>query len=143
MNRELEKNKANHKISAKTRFSIVAVALVAFMGILAETSLNVTFPTLEKTFGLPLSTVQWVTTAYLLVVAIVMPTSSYISQRFQNRTLFFAGLIFFTIGDLLSLISSNFTILMAGRLIQGIGTGIAIPLMFNLVLTKIDRKSVV
>ena len=50
MNRELEKNKANHKISAKTRFSIVAVALVAFMGILAETSLNVTFPTLEKTF---------------------------------------------------------------------------------------------
>lgn len=89
MNRELETNTANHKISAKTRFSIVAVALVAFMGILAETSLNVTFPTLEKTFGLPLSTVQWVTTAYLLVVAIVMPTSSYISQRFQNRTLFF------------------------------------------------------
>ncbi|MFK5275885.1 MFS transporter, partial [Lactococcus lactis] len=142
MNTELETNTANHKISAKTRFSIVAVALVAFMGILAETSLNVTFPTLEKTFGLPLSTVQWVTTAYLLVVAIVMPTSSYISQRFQNRTLFFSGLIFFTLGDLLSLISPNFTILMAGRLIQGIGTGIAIPLMFNLVLTKIPRERV-
>ena len=46
MNTELETNTANHKISAKTRFSIVAVALVAFMGILAETSLNVTFPTL-------------------------------------------------------------------------------------------------
>ncbi|MEE0824341.1 MAG: MFS transporter [Lactococcus lactis] len=142
MNTELETNTANHKISAKTRFSIVAVALVAFMGILAETSLNVTFPTLEKTFGLSLSTVQWVTTAYLLVVAIVMPTSSYISQRFQNRTLFFSGLIFFTLGDLLSLISPNFTILMAGRLIQGIGTGIAIPLMFNLVLTKIPRERV-
>lgn len=61
---------------------------------------------------------------------------------FSKPNLVFAGLIFFTIGDLLSLISSNFTILMAGRLIQGIGTGIAIPLMFNLVLTKIPRERV-
>ncbi|RZI48836.1 MFS transporter [Lactococcus kimchii] len=142
MNTSLENQSPGHKVSAKTRFSIVAVAFVAFLGILAETSLNVTFPTLEKTFGLPLGTVQWVTTAYLLVVALVMPTSSYISQRFQDRTLFFSALAFFTIGDLLSLISPNFTILMMGRLIQGIGTGIAIPLMFNLVLTKIPRERV-
>jgi len=137
-----EINAPNNKISAKTRFSIVAVALVAFVGILAETSLNVTFPTLEKAFGIPLSTVQWVTTAYLLVVALVMPTSSYISQRFQDRTLFFTALIFFTVGDILSLISPNFSILMIGRLVQGIGTGIAIPLMFNMVLTKIPRAKV-
>ncbi|WP_276871767.1 MFS transporter [Lactococcus taiwanensis] len=137
-----EINAPNNKISAKTRFSIVAVALVAFVGILAETSLNVTFPTLEKAFGIPLSTVQWVTTAYLLVVALVMPTSSYISQRFQDRTLFFTALIFFTVGDILSLISPNFSILMVGRLVQGIGTGIAIPLMFNMVLTKIPRAKV-
>ena len=64
MNTELETNTANHKISAKTCISIVAVALVAFLGILADTSLNVTFSTLEKTFGLPSSSVQGVTTAY-------------------------------------------------------------------------------
>lgn len=131
-----------HQISLKTRFSIISVALVAFLGILAETSLNVTFPTLQKTFVLPLSSIQWVTTAYLLIVALVMPTSSYISQRFQARSLFFVAIAAFTLGDVLSFWSPTFGILMTGRLIQGIGTGIAIPLLFNIILTQIPRARV-
>lgn len=142
MYNEQEKKPLPHKIEAKTRFSIISVALVAFVGILAETSLNVAFPTLEKTFNLPLDKIQWVTTAYLLVVALVMPTSSYVSKRFQDRLLFFSALSFFTIGDLLSYFSPNFYVLMTGRLIQGVGTGIAIPLMFNIILRKIPREKV-
>lgn len=140
MSTETEHYQEPNKIPIKTIVSIVAVALVAFVGILAETSLNVAFPTLERDFNVSMGTIQWVTTAYLLVVAIIMPTSSYTSRRFQSRHLFIAALIFFTVGDIVSLVAPNFAMLLTGRLIQGIGTGIAIPMIFSLILAKIPHS---
>ena len=62
----------NELVSPRTKLSIMAVAMLTFTGILIETSLNVTFPTLMKTFGKSLNTVQLLTTGYLLMVALVM-----------------------------------------------------------------------
>ena len=129
-------------VSSKTKMSIIAVALVAFSGILSETSMNVTFPRLEEVFQIPLSSIQWVTTAYLLAVSIVMPTSSYLNRRFQERPLFFAALLFFTLGDIVGMASVNFQMLILSRLIQGVGTGIAVPLMFNIILLRVPRQHV-
>ncbi|MGM9886556.1 MAG: MFS transporter [Lactococcus sp.] len=129
-------------VSSKTKYSIIALALVAFSGILSETSMNVTFPKLEEVFNVPLASIQWVTTAYLLAVSIVMPTSSYLYRRFRERPLFFAALLFFTVGDIVGMLSVNFSMLIVARLIQGVGTGIAVPLMFNIILARVPRSHV-
>lgn len=64
-------------VSWQTKLSISAAALLSFMGILVETSLNVTFPRLTQTFSVSLGTMQWVTSGYLLMVTIIMSTTGF------------------------------------------------------------------
>ncbi|GEO69475.1 MFS transporter [Levilactobacillus acidifarinae] len=127
------------KLTGERLVAIVAVALMAFVGILVETSMNVTFPTLMRTMHVSLSTVQWVTTGYLLTVALLMITSAFLKQRFTNRQLFVTGAGLFILGALICALAPNFPILLIGRLIQAGCAGIAIPLMVNVVVESVPR----
>ncbi len=116
--------------------AVIATGILSFSGVLIETAMNVTFPTLIHEFGLSTSKIQWVTTIYLLVIAITIPLSSYFNERFSARKLFLIANLFFLVGVLTNCFSANFAMLLFGRLLQGIGTGIGLPLMFHLILTK-------
>lgn len=80
---------SNHyqTVSKQTIMAIVAIALIGFSGILSETSMNVTFPTLMSVYQLPLNSLQWMTTIYLLAVAIMMTTSATL-KKMCGKTLF-------------------------------------------------------
>lgn len=133
-------NMEPQKVAGKRLVAIAAVALMAFIGILVETSMNVTFPTLMRTMHVSLSTVQWITTGYLLTVALLMITSAFLKQRFTNRQLFTAGALLFILGDLIGALAPNFWILLLGRLIQSGCAGIAIPLMINVIVESVPRS---
>ncbi|KRL85847.1 transport protein [Lacticaseibacillus pantheris DSM 15945 = JCM 12539 = NBRC 106106] len=126
-------------VPTKTKLSILAVGLLSFVGILVETSMNVTFPTLIKTMGVTLDTVQWLTTAYLLVVTIVMSTTAYMLKRFNPRPLFLYAVAICLIGGLLCLFAPSFPILLAGRLLQAVATGISTPLMFQIIFARVPH----
>lgn len=66
---------------------------MAFVGILTETMTNVLFPVLMEQFAVSTATVQWLTTGYLLMVAVVIPVSSYCNRRFTNRTTFIIAMV--------------------------------------------------
>ncbi len=118
-------------------FVITIIALMTFMGVLTETSMNVTFPTLMKQFRVSLTTVQWVTTGYLLTVALLMLTSAYLKRRFTNKQLFvFAALLFMT-GDVLGGLATSYWILLLGRLIQAGCVGLTGPLMINIIMDTV------
>ena len=68
--------------------AVIATGILSFSGVLIETAMNVTFPTLINEFGLSTSKIQWVTTIYLLVIAITIPLSSYFNERFSAIKLF-------------------------------------------------------
>ena len=127
---------SSDKMATKDVIAIVAAALMAFLGVLIETAMNVTFPTLTKQFNVPLATVQWVTTGYLLMVSIIIVCSAYIKGRFKERNIFITGVIFSIVGDLICALAPQFTILLLGRLIQAVGTGIILPLLFNIILER-------
>ncbi|ARE28774.1 Multidrug resistance protein B, MF superfamily [Lactococcus cremoris] len=127
----MNKNNHFHLLGA-----VIATGILSFSGVLIETAMNVTFPTLIHEFGLSTSKIQWVTTIYLLVIAITIPLSSYFNERFSARKLFLIANLFFLVGVLTNCFSANFAMLLFGRLLQGIGTGIGLPLMFHLILTK-------
>lgn len=76
------------RVTRRHVLAILSCALMAFVGILTETSLNVTFPTLMKQFHVGLATVQWTTTGYLLMIAVIMIPSSFLNARFSARQLF-------------------------------------------------------
>lgn len=88
-------------IPTQTKVAIFGTASLAFCGILVETSMNVTFPTLMHQFHTTLATVQWVTTAYLLAVAATMVITAFIQQRFRWRTIINVGGAGFVLGGLL------------------------------------------
>lgn len=67
---------AQQQVARHTQWAILAVGLLSFTGILVETSLNVAFYTLTRQLGITLSTVQWLTSGYLLMVTIVMSTTA-------------------------------------------------------------------
>ena len=117
--------------------AVIATAIMSFCGVLIETAMNVTFPTLMQEFQTTSSGIQWVTTGYLLAIAIVVPISAYLVRNFTTRQLFLASNLIFIIGVLINCISPNLIMLLFGRFLQGVGTGIALPLMFHIVLTQV------
>lgn len=124
------------KLDAKLILSVIATGIMSFAGVVVETAMNITFPTLMSEFNIGTGTVQWITTGYLLILSIIIPASSWLKRRFKTKTLFTAALTLFLLGTIIDAIAPTFAILLAGRLIQGIGTGIALPLMFNIVLEQ-------
>lgn len=120
--------------------AVLATGMMAFSGVLIETAMNVTFTTLMKEFNISTSQVQWVTTIYLLMISIVVPLSSYLMKNYSKRQLFLAASSLFLVGVVINAFSVNFTMLLAGRILQGAATGIALPLMFNIILTKVPLE---
>ncbi|KRM92349.1 MFS transporter [Fructilactobacillus florum] len=130
------------QVTLQTKLTILATALLAFSGILLETSMNVTFPELAQLFHLSLGTIQWLTTGYLLVVTIIMATTAFLLKRFALRNLFITAVAIFLIGDLFSGLAPNFTILLLGRLIQAAATGLAMPMMYQVIFTKVPQAKI-
>ena len=130
------------KISLKTKLAIVSAGMISFMGILVETSLNVTMNTLSNQFSVSVGTVQWITTAYLLLVTIMMAAMAFIMRRFNFRSIFIFSAAAFIVGSIVCAIADTFWILLIGRMIQAIATGLATPLMFQIINVKIPSQHV-
>lgn len=124
--------------------AVIAAGIMSFSGVLIETSMNVTFPTLMNEFQTDANGVQWVTTGYLLAIAVIVPLSAFLIRNYSPRRLFIIANLLFLVGVILDGFAPNLLVLLTGRVFQGIGTGIALPLMFDIILTKspLDRRGV-
>ena len=112
----------------------------AFVGMLSETSLNIALPTLGRVFSVGTGTLQWLVTGYMLMIGIVLPFSSLISKWFSTRQIIIFALADFTVGALISGFANSFGMLLFGRMIQGIGTGLALPLAMHIILEHVPLE---
>ncbi len=124
------------KLDLKLILSIIAAGILTFGGILEETAMNIAFPTVMEEFGISLSYVQWITTGYLIAVVVMMPTTSFFKKRLKMRTIFIMACATFLIGLTLCYAAPDFIWIIIGRVIQGAAAGVAVPLMFNIVLEQ-------
>lgn len=120
---------SNTMVFTNSNVIIFIMMLGAFVGSLSSTLLSPALPSIMKVFNITASSGQWLTTIYLLVVGIMVPTTSYLINRFKTRTLFISCLFIFIAGCGLSLISESFTMLVIARGIQAVGAGILMPLL--------------
>ena len=127
-------------LDARLIASIVATGIMSFSGVCVETAMNVTFPTLMREFSIDTATVQWMTTAYLLVLAAVVPTSGYLNRRFRTKRVFTFAMAFYIAGIVCGMTAQIFPMLLLGRVLEGIGTGVALPLMFNIITEQAPHK---
>lgn len=128
-------------LDARLIMSVVAAGIMSFSGVVVETAMNVTFPALMEEFGVNTATVQWMTTSYLLVLAAIVPTSSYLNRRFATKRVFIAAMLFYISGIVCGFTAQSFAMLLCGRILEGVGTGIALPLMFNIITEQAPYKN--
>ncbi|MFC9683943.1 DHA2 family efflux MFS transporter permease subunit [Streptomyces sp. NPDC056948] len=122
---------------------VIGLLLVAtFVMILNETLMSVALPRLMAVFDVGAGTAQWLTTGFLLTMAVVIPTTGLILRRFNTRAVFLAATSLFTAGTALAAAAPHFAVLVAGRMIQAGGTAVMLPLLTTTVITFVpaDRR---
>ncbi|OLZ61826.1 DHA2 family efflux MFS transporter permease subunit [Amycolatopsis keratiniphila] len=119
---------------AKAGLLIGVLVLSAFVMILNETILSVALRDLTVDLKVPTTTVQWLTSGFLLTMAVVIPTTGFLLERFTPRQVFLASLTLFSTGTLVSALAPGFALLLTGRVIQACGTAVMLPLLMTTVM---------
>jgi DHA2 family multidrug resistance protein len=109
-------------------FLLANIMLGTFMAVLDATIVNVGLPKIMASFGVGLDKIEWVITAYMLAMAVMLPTSGWLADKFGYKRMYFFGLLLFTFGSMLCGMSSNEDMLIISRVIQGLGAGTIQPL---------------
>ena len=103
------------------------VMIGTFMAVLDATIVNVGLPKIMASFGVGIDKIEWVLTAYMLALAVMLPTSGWMADRFGYKRVYFLGLFLFTLGSFLCGYSSTEDMLIFSRVIQGLGAGALMP----------------
>ena len=129
-----------------TKYNVVVIAgvflLGAFITFLNSTFMNVALPDIMKELNISLSTVQWLSTGYMLATGIIVPFSAFFIDKLKTKSLFFIAMGLFTTGTIIGALANNFTMLLTARLIQGVSGGIMTALMqtvFMIIFPKEKR----
>ncbi|GAA3406153.1 DHA2 family efflux MFS transporter permease subunit [Paenibacillus hodogayensis] len=113
---------------------VFSLIIGAFVAVLNETLLGNALPDLVKELGVPYSTIQWLTTAYMLVIGVLVPVTAILQQWFTTRQMFLSAMILFFAGTLFAAVAPGFGLLLTGRVVQALGTGLMLPVMMNTIL---------
>lgn len=116
---------------------IALLVASAFVVILNETIMGVALPSLMIDLDISAATAQWLTTGFLLTMAIVIPLTGFLLARFRLRSLYFTAMSLFAAGTLLAAVAPGLEVLLAGRIVQASGTAIMMPLLFTTVLNVV------
>ncbi|MDE3722884.1 MULTISPECIES: MDR family MFS transporter [Nocardiopsis] len=122
------------------RLVIPLLLVSAFVVILNETIMGVALPALNADLGISVSTGQWLTSAFMLVMAVVIPATGFLLQRFHVRQVFIAAMTLFSVGTLLCFLAPGFTFLLTGRIVQAVGTAIMMPLLMTTILNTVPAE---
>lgn len=131
---------AEPQLNSRDTRVIVTLLVATFVVILNETIMGVALPVLMVDLDLTAGTVQWLTTAFMLTMAVVIPTTGFLLQRFSTRTVYAAALGLFSAGTLLAGLAPGFWVLLLGRIVQASGTAIMLPLLMTTILTLVPLR---
>ena len=116
------------RIAPSTKLVVGAVFVASmFLNIMDATVVNVALPTMSRYFGVPVASVTGVVTAYLVTLAVAMPASGWVGDRFGARSVMLAAIGLFTAASALCGMATSLPQLVAFRAVQGIGGGLLVP----------------
>lgn len=113
----------------------------AFVAILNETTMGVAIPHLIDDLGITALAAQWLTTAFMLTMAVVIPITGFLLRRFSTRQVFITAMSLFSLGTLIALLAPGFGVLLVARVVQAMGTAIMMPLLMTTLMTIVPAHS--
>ncbi len=114
---------------------MVAMLVAGFVGLFSETSLNIALGELSAIFNVNQTTVQWLATGYFLTLAILIPVTGILMQKFTTRQMFFTSIILSLVGTVIAVFAPSFWVLVFARVVQAAGLAISLPLTQNVIFT--------
>jgi len=117
----------HHEHTSYRWWVLANVMIGTFMAVLDATIVNVSLPKIMASFGITVDKVEWVITAYMLVFAVMLPTSGWIADHFGYKRTYFLALFFFTLGSFLCGLAWNENALIFFRVVQACGAGLLAP----------------
>src|SRR5215472_2239322 len=115
-------------------WTLVAVSLATFMTYLDNNVTNVAIPTIQRSLHLSIASLEWVVSSYILVFAGLMLAGGRLADVFGRRRLFLTGLSIFTLASLGAGLAGSGSVLIAARLVQGLGAALLIPTTLAIIL---------
>ncbi len=123
-----------NRLSAPHSLIIWIMLVATFVVMVNETILNVAVPSIMTDLAIDAATAQWLLTAYMLTMAVVIPISGFLLRRFSTRRVFIAAMLLFAIGTAVALVAPGFAALVVARVVQAAGAGVMLPLLMTTVL---------
>jgi MFS transporter, DHA2 family, lincomycin resistance protein len=128
------------RIEPHHKLVINLLLISAFVVILNETIMGVAIPRLMVSFGVPASSAQWLTTAFLLTMATVIPVTGFMLQRLNTRPIFLLAMSLFVLGTFGATLAPGLHLLVVARVVQACGTAIMLPLLMTTVMTLVPPE---
>ncbi|MGD9428490.1 MDR family MFS transporter [Arthrobacter russicus] len=119
-------------------YLLLAATFVVFLN---ETIMNVALVPLMNDLSIDESTVQWLSTSFMLTMAVIIPTTGFLLQRLTTRQVFILAMTLFSIGTALAVVSPGFSVLLIARIIQASGTAIMMPLLMTTIMQLVPAES--
>ena len=126
-------------MSRRDNLVILVLIVSAFTVILNETIMGVAIPHLMEDLGITAVDAQWLTAAFLLTMAVVIPITGWMLQRFPTRPLYLAAMSTFVGGTALAAIAPGFEVLLVARVVQATGTAVMLPLLMTTVISLVPE----
>lgn len=135
--REGTQSAAPEKMSRESVTIISTLLVATFVVILNETIMNVALQRLMMDLRVDAPTVQWLSTGFMLTMAVVIPTTGFILQSLSTRAVFMLAMGLFAGGTALAAVAPGFEVLLLARIVQAGGTAIMLPLLMTTILTLV------
>ncbi len=131
---------APQSVSRRDELVLRVLIVSAFTVILNETVMGVAIPHLMEDLGVTAIAAQWLTTAFLLTMAVVIPITGFLLQRYPTRPLYIGAMTLFLVGTTLAALAPGFEVLLVARVIQAGGTAVMLPLLMTTVISLVPER---
>lgn len=119
---------------ARRWWTLVAVALATFMTYLDNNVTNVAIPTIQRSLHLSIAGLEWVVSSYVLVFAGLLLVGGRLADSYGRRRLFYIGTVLFTVSSLAAGLAGSGVVLIAARLVQGLGAALLVPTTLAIIM---------
>lgn len=127
---------SGHPEVGSTRLLLALIVAAVFVSVINNTMVNVALPVMQADLGASEGALGWVVTGYMLAFAVGIPIYGRLSDFYSMRKLFIFGLVILAAGSLLCAVAPNLIVLVAGRVVQGLGSA-AMPALSNSAIARI------
>jgi MFS family permease len=119
---------------------VITLLAGTFTMSISQSSLSTAYPTLMRYFDISASTVQWLTTGFMLIMCVTMPMSPWLLNNVSFKRLFLTILLVFDAGTLVIVLAPSFWVMMVGRIMEAIAVGVLFPSFQSVLLTITDER---